>query len=341
MYLIKRINNFFWLFLLLVVLLQLSADKTIPFLSALLYSMGIVITLRIYVHLLSGRKAVESLFRLNTFSLLGTMGALSTIIALILWLLGYVIVKLTVDEEATRIILEDWPSLFFGLFIFVVLVTGLNYSFNQYKRFLEQEKELEVVKRKSLEMEIGLLRNQLSPHFTFNVLNNLQFLIIKDKGEALTMLSRYSKILQYYVYESQKEYISLDREVTFLKEYFDLEIDRHVSDLHILCEWNISENNFNIAPFIISTFVENAFKHVFPNQANDYFIRQTFYVDQSGELVFEITNTFDKVAMIDRQEGVGLKQVQERLKLLYDNNFKLIIQETNEIFSVRLELNLK
>jgi|GEM_PF-804870 len=341
MYLIKRINSFFWLFLLLVVLLQLSADKNLPFLSALLYAVGIVITLKVYAQMLSGRKVVESLFHLNTFVLLGTMMLLSVIVALILSLEGYVIIRLTVKEEATRIILDDSVSLFFGLFIFVVLVTGLNYSFNQYKRFLEQENELETIKRKALEMEISILRNQLSPHFTFNVLNNLQFLIIKDKGEALVMLSRYSKILRYYVYESQKKYISLNQEVAFLKEYFNLEIDRYVSDLNISCNWNIPENNFKVVPFIISTFVENAFKHVLPTRHNDYFIKQTCQVDELGILVFEIDNTFDEAAMANRPKGVGLKHVQERLKLVYADNFRLSIQQENEIFSMQLKLNLR
>lgn len=340
MHLIKRIGNFFWLFLLLVVVLQLSANKAMPFLSALLYAVGIVLSIRAYTQMLSGSRVAASSFRMNTLLLLVAMVLLSTAMALILWLAGYVVIKLTVTDEVASILLEDWPSLFFGLFIFVVLVTGLNYSFHRYKRFLEQEKELETIKRKTLEMEISMLRNQLSPHFTFNVLNNLQFLIIKDQHEALAMLSRYSRILRYYVYESQKEYISLDREVAFLKEYFDLEINRHVSDLVISCDWNIPENNFKIVPFIISTFVENAFKHVLPNRHEAYFIKQTCRVDQAGKLVFEITNTFDEAARANRPNGVGLQHAQERLKLVYAGDFRLSVQDEDEIFSVQLELIL-
>ncbi|WP_159038415.1 sensor histidine kinase [Brumimicrobium mesophilum] len=254
---------------------------------------------------------------------------------------GFLVVNFTMGEEEVKLLIEEWKSLFFGQFLFVVLVTGLNYSFNQFKHFMEQEKELETVKRKALEMEINILKNQLSPHFTFNVLNNLQFLIIKDKDEALAMLSRYSKILQYYVYESQKKYITLEREIMFLKEYFDLEINRHRSDLAVNCHWGIIENNFQITPFILSAFVENSFKHVQPNSNNEFFVSQSLVVTQDSNLVFILRNSYDENITSKRPNGVGLEHVKERLKLLYPNNFKMVIQQENEIYSVQLELNLK
>jgi LytS/YehU family sensor histidine kinase len=249
-------------------------------------------------------------------------------------------VQLTVPDDVAGLVMDDWQSVFFGLFMASVFISGLNYLFEKYKDYLVQEKELEVLKRKSLELEISLLRSQLSPHFTFNILNNLQFLIRKDKDEALRLLERYSKVLRYYVYESQKERIPLEQEVAFLKEYFDLEIDRHVADLQISCDWSIPSSNVHIAPFILSTFVENAFKHVLPNSANAYFIRQWCALSAAGDLVFEIANTFDASEQDGRPSGMGLKHVQERLALAYPGRYHLTLTHENELFVARIELKL-
>jgi two-component system LytT family sensor kinase len=335
-----KLTWFFWVFLFLTVMLQLLANKGIPFITASGYAGCLVITFRIYLRYTSTKKVKRFLARLNMAAMLVVIGAFCLSVTLLLLAEGYCIVQLTVPDSVAGLIIEDWRSVFFGLFMASVFISGLSYSFEKYKDYLVQEKELERLKRKSLEMEISLLRSQLSPHFTFNILNNLQFLIRKDKDEALRLLERYSKVLRYYVYESQKERIPLDREVAFLKEYFDLEIDRHVADLQISCHWNMPSGNVYIAPFILSAFVENAFKHVLPNRDNAYFIRQSCELNAHGELVFEIANTFDESETAGRPRGVGLKHVQERLALAYPGRYQLTLTHENELFVARIELKL-
>jgi two-component system LytT family sensor kinase len=336
----NKLTWFFWAFLFLTVMFQLLANKGIPFITAAGYAGCLVITFRIYLQYTSTKTVKAFLSRLNVVAMLAVIGVFCISITLALMAEGYGIVKLTVPDDVAGLVMEDWRSVFFGLFMASVFITGLNYSFEKYKDYLVQEKELEMFRRKSLEMEINLLRNQLSPHFTFNILNNLQFLIRKDKEDALRLLERYSKVLRYYVYESQKECIPLDQEVAFLKEYFDLEIDRHVAELEISCHWSIPSNSAHIAPFILSTFVENAFKHVLPNSANDYFIRQSCMLNAQGNLIFEISNTYDESEMANRQRGVGLKHVRERLALAYPGRYQLTLNDENELFLARIELKL-
>lgn len=319
---------------------QLLSNKGIPFIAASGYAACLVITFRVYLQYTSMKNVKIFLARLNVVAMLAVITAFCVGITLVLMAEGYGIVKLTVPDNDVGIVMEDWQSVFFGLFMASVFITGLNYSFEKNKDYLVQEKELEMVKRKSLEMELSLLRTQLSPHFTFNILNNLQFLIRKDKDEALRLLERYSKVLRYYVYESQKETIPLDQEVVFLKEYFDLEIDRHVADLQISCHWSIPSNSIHIAPFILSALVENAFKHVLPNSTNAYFIRQSCELSEQGDLVFEIVNTFDESEMANKKRGVGLKHVQERLALAYPGRYQLTLRDENELYVARIELKL-
>jgi LytS/YehU family sensor histidine kinase len=335
-----KIAWFFWGFLFLVILLQLAASGELPFITVLSFTVCLVFTLQVYLKYISRERVRHFLSGLNTILLVGVMSLFCLAVTLILAAEGYAIIKLTMSDAANKMIADSSSSIF-GLYMLSALISGMDYLFEKYKDSLEQEKELETLKRKSLEMEISLLRNQLSPHFTFNILNNLQFLIRKDKDEALHLLSRYSKILRYYVYESQKKLIPLDQEITFLKEYFDLEISRHVAELKISSEWNIPENDLRIVPFVLSTFVENAFKHVLPNQANEYFIRQSCFLNEHGDLIFEITNTFDEGVIATKPKGVGLKHVEERLALAYSDRYQLILKEKKELFSARLELKLE
>ncbi|UOQ51274.1 sensor histidine kinase [Hymenobacter cellulosivorans] len=336
----NKLNSFIWTFFTLGVLLQLSFSKELPLSSALLCTGCIVLTLRIYIQSISAKLVQGFTARLNSVQLAALIIASCFVVALILSLENYAVIKLTMQETAAADILKNSTPVFFGFFIVSGFVSGLSYLLERYKDSLIKDKELEVLKRKALEMELSLLRNQLSPHFTFNVLNNLQFLIRKDQQKALRLLSTYSRILRYYIYESQKEFITVDDEVSFLKQYFDLEINRYVDKLQIVSEWNVIENSFQITPFILSAFVENAFKHVLPAQMGEYFIRQTCTLTEQGNLIFEITNTFDKHVRAGKPQGVGLKHVRERLSLAYPNRYALAVQEIGDIFCVKLELRL-
>jgi sensor histidine kinase YesM len=336
-----KLTSFFWAFFSLGILLQLSFSKEFPFSSALILTACLVLTLWAYIQCISTKAAQHFMARLNAFQLAAVMIGLCVLLSLLLMAESYAIIKLTMNEAAGAEVMSSYSSIFFGFFIVAGFISGSHYLLEKYKESLTKEKELETLKRKSLEMEISLLRNQLSPHFTFNILNNLQFLIRKDQNRALHLLSTYSRILRYYIYESQKELIALDAEVSFLKEYFDLETNRHVTQLEISSHWDIPDNNYQITPFILATFVENAFKHVLPNQANEYFIRQTCFVTEQGHLAFEITNTFAQNVRAERPRGVGLKHVRERLNLAYPSQHRLQLQESDELFSISLELSLK
>jgi LytS/YehU family sensor histidine kinase len=181
----------------------------------------------------------------------------------------------------------------------------------------------------------------LSPHFTFNVLNNLQFLICKDKNEALYLLATYSKILRYYVYESRKKSIALSQEVAFLHEYFKLQLKQRAAELEIVFNSADYEGNFCIAPFILATFVENAFKHVLPSKNNEHYVRQTHSLTPDGTMTFEICNTYSEARAAGEYSGAGLKYVQETLALAYPHRHRLHLRQENGVFAVELELALK
>ncbi|MDR6301910.1 sensor histidine kinase [Mesonia maritima] len=202
------------------------------------------------------------------------------------------------------------------------------------------EKKHQELEKNVLKIEIEHLRTQLSPHFTFNILNNLQFLIRKDKDEALELLSRYSKILKYYIYESQNRFIQLEDEITFLKYYFQIEKDKSNEELGIHFSLNdIPKNQLLIIPFLLSTFIENAFKHVAPN-TNGNFIHLKIFVKNDSVLNLDIENTFAEFSSEEKRPGVGLEQAKKRLELSYPDNYELHQETENGIYKVELKINL-
>lgn len=337
----QRVVAFLWAFLFLALLVQLSTNEGIPFGTALLYTSSVVATFWLYFHYAS-RPALKRWLaqRRTAFQLLLLLLA-CIVLTLVLAAQGYALVMLTVPAASVRVILKDSVPVSFGLFTLSSFISCLHYLFDKYQESLVQEKEIEVLKRKSLEMELNLVRNKLSPHFTFNVLNNLHFLIHKDKNEALYLLSTYSKILRYYVYESRKQSIAFSQEVAFLHEYFKLQRKQRAAELEIVFDAPDYDGNFCIVPFILATFVENAFKHVQPNEANEHYVRQTHSLTPGGTLTFEIHNTFGEAREAAECSGVGLQHVQEILALAYPYGYRLHLLQEDGVFSIKLEVALK
>ena len=336
-----KITAFFWAFLFLAILLQLSTSEEIPFGTALLYALSVLATFRLYFHY-AARLAVKRLVaKLHPAAQLLLLLMACTALALGLAAQGYVLAKLTLPAASARLVLSNSLPTFFGLFILSGFIASLNYLFEKYQESLVQEKELEVLKRKALEMELNALRNQLSPHFTFNVLNNLHFLIYKDKNEALALLATYSKILRYYVYESRKESIAFGQEVAFIHEYFAFQCKQRPARLEIVFNSAVHPEGFCIVPFILTTFVENAFKHVMPNKAEEYYVRQAHSLTQDGQLRFKISNTCGEAPAAAEYSGLGLRHVQETLTAAYPNCHQLHLRQEQGLFTVELEITLK
>ena len=254
----KRIIAFFWAFLFLALLLQLSTSEEIPFRTAFCYTCSVLATFWLYFHYASRPALIRLVTQRRLVPRLLLLLLTCTALTLALAAQGYVLAQLTMPAASAHAVLHDSLSAFVGLFLLSGFVSCLRYLFDKYQASLVQEKELEVLRRKALEMELNLLRNQLSPHFTFNVLNNLHFLIHKDKNEALYLLATYSKILRYYVYESRKKSIAFHQEVAFLHEYFKLQRKQRAAGLDIVFDATDYDEDFCIAPFILATFVENA-----------------------------------------------------------------------------------
>jgi two-component system, LytTR family, sensor kinase len=202
-----------------------------------------------------------------------------------------------------------------------------------------QQRLAEVAKEKA-ETELNFLKSQINPHFLFNSLNSVYFLISKDNAEARQALHKFSEMLRYQLYEMNGDKIPIEKEIHYLRDYVDLQQLRR--DERYSVEFNCSPEvkGFSIEPLLLIPFVENAFKHV--SHHND--VTNYIKVDlsrENGRFTFQVQNSKEGVAVSrEGHGGIGLPNVKRRLELLYPNKHELAISSNNTTFAVTLNLEL-
>jgi LytS/YehU family sensor histidine kinase len=202
-----------------------------------------------------------------------------------------------------------------------------------------QQKMAETAKEKA-EAELNFLKSQINPHFLFNSLNSVYFLIDKNNAEARESLHKFSDMLRYQLYEVNGAKIPIEREINYLKDYVDLQKLR--KDEHYAVSFNYSPqvSGFFIEPLLLIPFVENAFKHVSSHGNKDNFIKLEL-TRNNGEFIFSSENSKDNMKTTDSYSGIGLSNVKRRLELLYPGKHELSIRDDNDVYKVNLKLKIE
>jgi sensor histidine kinase YesM len=212
-----------------------------------------------------------------------------------------------------------------------------------YFMILDKIKNDRVAKEKeneTLKTELSFLRSQVSPHFMFNVLNNMVALARKKSDILEPSLIKLSSLLRYMLYETDEEKVPLDKEIEYLQNYIDLQKQRFGSNLQISFNHAETEHGYFIEPMLLIPFVENAFKHG-TGFIKDACISIKMYTE-NDEMFFSVNNKFNPETkeIKDKTSGIGLANVKRRLKLLYENSHTLTINKTDNNFIVTLQLKL-
>ncbi|MDP5171427.1 MAG: histidine kinase [Bacteroidia bacterium] len=219
--------------------------------------------------------------------------------------------------------------------VFIVAVST-GYGFIVY--LLDQEKGRQEEQQERLTSELSFLRSQISPHFIFNILNSIVYLIRTKSDQAETVTIKLSELMRYMLYTPQEEQIPLEQELDYLGNYVALQQTRFEEDVKIRFVREGIGSALFIEPMILIPFVENAFKHGV-GMITDPVIEVLSKVE--GEvLTFEVRNKFspDLSEDKDNSSGIGLKNVRRRLELLYPGKHDLFIQEVDGWFEVQLRL---
>ena len=204
-----------------------------------------------------------------------------------------------------------------------------------------QRRLAEITKEKA-ESELKFLKSQINPHFIFNSLNAIYFLIDKSNRDARESLHKFSEMLRYQLYECGGEKIEIEKEIKYLEDYVDLQ--RLRKDEKYKVEFNCSDEvrGFVIEPLLLIPFVENSFKHL-SHFGNGKMNQVSIDANRSnGEFVFSVANTVDYSSKknTDPVGGIGLRNVKRRLELLYPDKHQLQIIEREGWFRVDLRLRV-
>jgi two-component system, LytTR family, sensor kinase len=202
-----------------------------------------------------------------------------------------------------------------------------------------QKKIADMAKEKA-EAELSFLKSQINPHFLFNSINSVYFLIDKNNADARQALHKFSDMLRYQLYEASGEKIPVEKEIDYLKDYVDLQKLR--KDENYLVEFNCAPEvkGFFIEPLLLIPFVENAFKHIShkTNQANFVKVHLSRH---NGLFEFAVENSKENgIKLTEKYGGIGLTNVKRRLQLLYPNQHELVIENKDNIYKINFKLKI-
>lgn len=153
-----------------------------------------------------------------------------------------------------------------------------------------------------------------------------------------------SELMRYLLYETKSNRQSLENEILCIQNYLDLERIRHNNELEIDMSISGDIEDKEIAPILLISFIENAFKHGVNKTIGEIKIDIDFTV-KNDFLYFTITNPMPKITehedSINKSSGIGLENVKKRLELGYNkNDYKLIIRNKNDMFIVKLKIKV-
>ncbi|WP_111670177.1 sensor histidine kinase [Algoriphagus litoralis] len=222
---------------------------------------------------------------------------------------------------------------------FVVLVlTMASTAIKLFQRSLRDSLRINELEKVSLRSEMEQLKNQINPHFLFNMLNNANVLTQRDPAKASQVLMKLSDLLRYQLYDSSRASVLLTADIQFLEDLLSLEqIRRDNFDFQIHKKGDLS--GVQIAPLLLVTFVENAIKHSLDQEKNSFIY--IFFEVENNVLKFKCMNSIpekdpEKIA----SGGLGLANVRRRLALIYPQQHFLQVVYTASSYTVLLTVNL-
>lgn len=239
------------------------------------------------------------------------------------------------DLQASHIANQPYvfvTILFAGISTTIYLITN---------DWLNQQRIQQEIDKQRLQSELNFLKSQINPHFLFNTLNNLYALTLKKSESAPDIVLKLSDMMRYMLYECNEKTVPLEKELTYIKNYLELEKLRRHEKIKILVNIEGKPEKLEIAPLLLIPFIENAFKHSAKKHGNQYFI--SIYLNiNNNELNLSVENSVSSNNIQDPKlpGGIGLVNVKRRLELLYPEKHKLDIKSTSDTFTVKLYLEL-
>lgn len=248
-------------------------------------------------------------------------------------------------NEARKSILPKQPprpeSLppYMHFFLLAVLVVGFDTGLKSTLRNISLEKEKEALEKAHIESQLNHLKNQISPHFFLNTLNNIHALMELSKEMAEDAIIRLSDLMRYLLYDSNQAWVPLEMEKTFIENYFSLMRMRISEKVSFQVEISLLDERRQIPPLLFLALIENAFKHGVSYLEPSY-IHFRWQTDETHSFI-EIENSLHPAKSSSKASGIGLENTQNRLKYLFHSDYDFLAEERKDSYFVRLKIPLQ
>lgn len=239
-------------------------------------------------------------------------------------------------------ILTQMTPLLGQYFLWVYLPAILTLILKSIKDHFRERERMETLLKEKAQAELNFLKAQIHPHFLFNTLNNLYTLTLRKSDLAPQTVRKLSDILRYMFYQCKAPAVPVREEVQLLQNYIDLELLRYGDRLDFVFETKIANPEARIAPLVLLSMVENAFKH----GASGAIGRPQVHIhleEKNGALSFRVFNSkppVQKTDETDHKRGIGVSNIKRQLELLYAGHYHLEINETPSTYTVQLQIDL-
>jgi len=258
--------------------------------------------------------------------------------------LTYFLVSKNVWPEGPEVInnltMNYTIDMMIGELYVITFVTAIKLTLD----YLEKHKRVTNLEKAQLETELLFLKTQISPHFFFNTLNNIYSLAVEKSKKTPQIVLKLSELMRYILYETKYKRQTLENEILCIQNYLDLEKVRNDDLLEINMSISGDIQDKEIAPILLLSFVENAFKHGVNKNIGAVKIDINFII-KGDFLYFNISNpmptTLEYKDHFNHSSGIGIENVKKRLSLGYDkNDYVLDIKNDTHIFTVDLKIKV-
>lgn len=223
-------------------------------------------------------------------------------------------------------------------FLIAILILGFDTGLRTAFRWTRFEKEREVLEKEKVKSELAFLRNQISPHFFMNTLNNIHSLIDFDTEEAKGSIIRLSKLMRHLLYDSDADKIHISKEIEFIGNYIDLMKLRYSDKIKVQLHVDLNVPDVLIPPMLFTSYVENTFKHGISYRKESFILVNIHFIDD--HLLFSVRNSNHKKQTDKGPSGIGTVNSQKRLDILYGRTYQLEIEDNEHDYFVKLTLPL-
>ena len=252
------------------------------------------------------------------------------------------IVELTPKSEMLYRVLTSISRLARSYLLSIYIIPIIMLGIKLIKQKSEEQRKLESLEKEKATSELNFLKAQVHPHFLLNTLNNIYALSLKKSDKTPESILKLSEMLTYVLYKCNEKYVLLDNEIQLLKNYIDLERLRYGEELQLHFDNRVTDHSIKIAPVILLSIVENAFKHGVSGAIDNPEVN--IYMETIDNMllfkVFNTKNEFKQDDATDYTKGIGSENVKKQLDLLYPNMHTFEVNETRNSYEVTLKLQL-